>query len=195
MVAGKFLKKFNKVGVVLLVFMTLFAAGASFAYRLPDTGQEKCFDGSKEIPCPSPGEPYYGQDGNYEGPQPSFLDNSNGTVTDLNTGLIWQQGDAQNSSYRSWQEAVDYCDSLTLAGYSDWRLPTVTELTSLTNIGRYDPAIDTAYFPDARSDFYWSGSTYAHYTVGAWIVNFYNGYVGWSFKGLTHYARCIRSGS
>ena len=33
-----------------------------------------------------PGEPFFGQDGFYEGPKPGYRDNGDGTVTDLNTG-------------------------------------------------------------------------------------------------------------
>ena len=32
---------------------------------IPDTGQTKCYNDTVEIPCPAPGEPFYGQDGNY----------------------------------------------------------------------------------------------------------------------------------
>lgn len=48
------------------------------AYTLPDTGQTKCYDNTKEIPCPQPGEAFYGQDGNYQGPQPAYRDNGDG---------------------------------------------------------------------------------------------------------------------
>jgi hypothetical protein len=56
-----------------------------------DTGQEKCYDNSREIICPEPGEAFYGQDAQNQGIQPAYQDNGDGTVTDLNTGLLWQQ--------------------------------------------------------------------------------------------------------
>jgi hypothetical protein len=87
------------------------------AYKLPDTGQNLCYDNDQEIPCPQPGQPFYGQDGNYQGPQMAYQDNGDGTVTDLNTGIMWQQGDAQNEGDgRTWQDAVDYCATLDLGG-------------------------------------------------------------------------------
>ena len=67
---------------------------------------------SIEIPCPQPGQPFYGQDAQYDGPQPSYQDNGDGTVTDLNTNLMWQQSD--DGTTRNWQEALDYCEALTL---------------------------------------------------------------------------------
>lgn len=60
-------------------------------YLLPDTGQTKCYDNYQEIPCPNLGELFHGQDANYQGAQPAYRNNGDGTVTDLVTGLIWQQ--------------------------------------------------------------------------------------------------------
>jgi hypothetical protein len=46
---------------------------------------------------------------------------------------------------------MDYCDSLSLAGHSDWRLPSVGRLVSLVIIAQGGPAIDIQYFPQSRS--------------------------------------------
>jgi hypothetical protein len=165
------------------------------AYRLPDSGQTKCYDNAgNEITCPAPGERFHGQDGNYSGPQPAYKDNGNGTVTDLNTGLMWQQGDAHNSSGRTWQQAVDYCAASGLADYHDWRLPSITELTSIVDHSRTNPAVNTTYFPGCRSSVYWSGTTVAGYPGYAWGVNFYYGYDHWFSKDNTSYVRCVRGG-
>jgi len=48
------------------------------------------------------------------------------------TGLMWTKKD--NGSNVTWQQAMDYCRNLQLAGHSDWRLPTIDELQ-----GIYDP--------------------------------------------------------
>ncbi len=52
-----------------------------------------------------------------------FEENNDGTVTDHNTGLTWQQ--QEDTTGRDWEAALSYCESLGLAGYSDWRLPNV----------------------------------------------------------------------
>ncbi|NLH47419.1 MAG: DUF1566 domain-containing protein [Myxococcales bacterium] len=56
-----------------------------------------------------------------------------GTWIDYNTNLMWEKEIAENSSilYYQWEKAIGYCDSLELAGFSDWRLPTISELRSL----------------------------------------------------------------
>jgi hypothetical protein len=106
-------------------------AAVSVTSKVPDTGQGSCFDASKLIPCPQPGSPFYGQDANYLGAAPAYRDNSNGTVTDLVTGLMWQQ--AHNAKRIGFYAARQSCAQLTLAGYRDWRLPTIKELFSISD--------------------------------------------------------------
>lgn len=124
--------------------------------------------------------------------QAGFVDNGNDTVTDTVTGLVWQQGDSQNDSGgRSWEDALDYCECLNLAERSDWRLPNVRELESLTDVDRYDPAIDPLF--DCRSSGYWSSSTGAYYPDFAWVVYFDDGDVDGYYKTTGNYVRCVRS--
>ena len=106
------------------------------AHAFPDTGQTKCFNAVGEIPCPAPGEAFYGQDGNLQGLQPAYQVSANGlTVTDLNSRLIWQRTD--DGVQRTWANAVTYCEALALGGFSDWRLPSRHELVSIADYGRY----------------------------------------------------------
>lgn len=85
----------------------------------------------------------------------SYTDNGNGTVTDGATGLTWQKED--DNIKRQWTDAVSYCRGLSLAGYSDWRLPDVNDLLSLIPPGDYTaPTIDETYFPNTDSKSYWS---------------------------------------
>ena len=125
----------------------------------------------------------------------SFYDNDNGTVSDSVTTLMWQQGDGQNSSDRTWEDALDYCENLSLGGHSDWRLPNVRELESIVDWDRYNPAINTIYFPGCRSSYYWSGSIDAVNSGLAWHVDFYNGAVtGYNYEVYDYYVRCVRGG-
>jgi hypothetical protein len=122
-------------------------------YVVVDTGQNSCYDNSNEISFPNPGEPFYGQDGQYYGTQPSYQGNGDGTITDLNTGLMWVKDPGDKMTY---SQAVEGADSYSLAGYTDWRLPTIKELYSLIDFRGTDPSsgatsgmtpfIDTDYF-------------------------------------------------
>lgn len=87
------------------------------------------------VPCPKPGSPFFGQDAQYQGNAPAFLDNDDGTITGLVTGLTWSRAvDAQKVSL---EQALKIAEKMTLAGYSDWRVPTIKELYSLINFSGY----------------------------------------------------------
>ncbi|MGQ1947901.1 Lcl C-terminal domain-containing protein [Geofilum sp. OHC36d9] len=103
-------------------------------YPIVDTQQGFCYDSSKRIDPPKEGEAFFGQDTQYTGNVASYKDNDDATITDNVTGLIWAQ-ELSTSSY-SWSDAVKYCDTLTLGGYSDWRLPSVKELWSIRDFSQ-----------------------------------------------------------
>jgi hypothetical protein len=123
---------------------------------------------------------------------PTFVDNNNGTVTDTSTGLMWQQ---DTSDYPMiWKDALSYCENSTLAGYTDWRLPTKKELQSLMDFSRYNPAINTMYFPNTASDYYWSSTTGDWNASFAWYVNFGYGFDRFCDKSQNNYVRAVRGG-
>src|SRR6185503_10559694 len=64
----------------------------------------------------------------------NFVNNGDGTVSDLATGLMWQQVD--DGTDRDWKTALEYAEGLTLAGYTDWRLPDAKELQSIVDYTR-----------------------------------------------------------
>jgi hypothetical protein len=108
-----------------------------------------------------------------------FVDNQDGTVTDKTTGLMWQQGAAPYFNY-NWREALFYCEKLTLAGYTDWRLPTIKELYSIVDYDTYyyNPLINHLYFPETWSDTYWSSTSYIkNDPKDTWCVTFRFGYI------------------
>ena len=165
------------------------------------TGQTRCYNNNKteEISCPtSETADFYGQDAWYASldkcTQQSFTVqtvSNQKVVLDNNTGLIWQQR-FPTDNYK-WDAAVSYCNSLSYAGYSDWRLPTPQELLTIVDNSRYNPAIDTTYFPNTPSSYFWSSSTRSDITDYAWYVNFYYGNVSDYYKDYSYiYVRCVR---
>ncbi|WP_084813703.1 Lcl C-terminal domain-containing protein [Desulfogranum japonicum] len=63
-----------------------------------------------------------------------FKDNSDGTITDRATGLMWMQKDSERAM--NWEEALQYASSFAFASYSDWRLPNAKELQSIVDYTR-----------------------------------------------------------
>lgn len=58
-----------------------------------------------------------------------FISNGDGTVTDAKTRLMWAAND--NGIPIHWLDALAYCEDYKGGGHTDWRLPTLTELSSL----------------------------------------------------------------
>lgn len=130
-------------------------AAAPLTYVVTDTGQERCYNDQGEIAYPSRGAAFFGQDAHYQGIQPAFRKNGDGTVSDLNTGLMWVQDPGAKKSYA---QAVADASKCRVGGHADWRLPTIKELYSLMDFrgrdpdpasrdtGAQKPFIDTGYF-------------------------------------------------
>lgn len=135
------------------------STSSSLSYPIVDTGQTTFFDNTTTLSTTpsSPSDPFYGEDAQYNGNQPAYRDNGDGTITDLNTGLMWVQARGDKVS---WADAVAGAATSTVGGYTDWRMPTIKELYSLINYngksGTTDatsiPYIDTNYFGFAFGD-------------------------------------------
>lgn len=117
-------------------------------------------------------------------------DGNTGIVTDSATGLQWQ--DDARPSTMTWQGAIDYCETLTLGGKSDWRLPNINELNSIVDDMVYDPSISNI-FQNTISGYYWSSTTNASLTGDAWLVPFGYGNQGHNPKSYNFYVRCVRN--
>jgi hypothetical protein len=100
----------------------------ALTYPIVDTGVTKFYTDKAVVGELSQADPFYGQDAQYDGNQPSYTDNGDGTVTDNVTNLMWQQTMNEKMTY---DEAVEYANSCNLGGYDDWRIPSIKELFSL----------------------------------------------------------------
>jgi hypothetical protein len=127
---------------------------------------------------------------------PDYVDNGDGSVTDISTGLMWLQ---QGADPMTWEDALAYCEALPLtqaAGHNDWRLPSINELQSMLDYSKNNPAIDTNAFPDEIGRWRWTSTTFigAGSTANAWRVDFEDGFSNSDEKTDTNYVRCVRGG-
>jgi len=108
----------------------------------------------------------------------AFKDNGDGTISDLNTGLMWKKDESPNLN---WENALKYCQELDLGGYRDWRLPTIRELPTILDMSFKDGVwFHKQFFPGTQTaplGFYWASTTYGD-TFG-WGENFQFGYDGY----------------
>jgi hypothetical protein len=168
-------------------------ASGSFAdwLPLPDTGQTACYDTNNlVIPCPKAGIALSGQDAQYNGAEPDFLDNTNQTITDQQSGLIWTKS-SEGLQY-TWQDAISYCNELVFADQTDWRLPVKFELESIVDYGKFFPASNEIF--DCEGSFYWSSTAHTGNPEYAWSVFCNDGADHWVHKSNKYYVRCVRTG-
>ena len=187
------------------------------AITLQRTGQTKCYDSSgAEIACAGTG-----QDGEIQAgvpwPNPRFEitycnatapcddqssdcdgNSSTDVVTDKLTGLMWTRDANLPNGTRTWNQAIDYANNLTLCGYSDWWLPNINELESLVNANEPNTAawLNTKGFTNVQP-YYWSSTTVS-LNDRSWVVSMWYGYVdddgGIKNSSNYNYVLPVRSG-
>lgn len=120
----------------VLIFSLSIHTFAAQTYTIVDTGQKNCFDNTKKIQCTKIGQPFFGQDAQYTTSPPAYKDNRDGTITDLNTNLMWTKDPGSKKTYKQALANAKICK---VAGHTDWRLPTIKELYSLILFSGMDP--------------------------------------------------------
>ncbi len=123
-------------------------------YPIVDTNQTTFYSNDEIIEEPAKGEAFYGQDAQFIKNAPSYTDNSDGTITDNVTGLMWQQDPGKKMTWPEAVEQLAVMNETEFAGYSDWRIPTIKELFSIIDLSGYTrmssdtskPYIDTQFF-------------------------------------------------
>jgi hypothetical protein len=120
----------------------------------------------------------------------SYTSNGDGTVTDNVTGLIWQQT-APAATFTE-GGAANYCGTLNLGGFQDWRVPTFIELFSLVDLS-VNPTINATYFPGTPGVLFWSSTPTHGMAANVWIVKFSVGLWATAYPTASvGYVRCVR---
>jgi hypothetical protein len=105
-------------------------------------------------------------------------------------GMSWAGTGCTGSAISlNWQDALQYTEAV-----PGWRLPNVSELRSIVERCRTDPAINQQVFPDTPLPFFWSASPYALAASNAWDVNFFSGGGNWSDRSNLNRVRLVRGG-
>jgi uncharacterized protein DUF1566 len=154
----------------------------------------------------------------------SYTDNGDGTITDNNTGLMWEKKsddgglhDKDNAYYWSgngtqetiwdWLENVNAEGGTGFAGYHDWRVPNVRELLSIVNYQNTPVAVSAAFNGNCAEGTtvltgsctvltsYGSSTTWARSTGMAWAVDFTHGEVLAHDKTSAFRVRAVRGGT
>ncbi len=199
----------KQLGIAGLVFIG-FVTGVFFVYSCGRGGSAVGGGATWPAPVAATGQTisYAGSDdgalqAGVAWPSPRYIDNSDGTVTDNLTGLIWLQ-DANCFGTTTWAKALAASDNLadgqcglidgSLAG--DWRLPNARELTSLVDYGQISPSIASGNpFTNIQLYIYFTSTTSVNSTTLFWGVQFDTGYTYIETKSINYYVWPVRGGA
>lgn len=114
-------------------------------------------------------------------PNPRFVDNNDGTVTDKLTGLMWTKTNNIADGNKNWQNAFSYVANMNSGmnenyGYNDWRIPNIKELESLANLSRYNPSLSEGHPFTLTNNVQWSSTNEEYSPNNVWIYSIYDSY-------------------
>lgn len=182
------------------------------ASQFPATGQTTAYTADKNDGIA--GSVAVPDDGTVQaGARLSYTDNNDGTITDNNTGLMWEQksdaiglhgksnsyvwsGDGSEETIWDWLDDVNAEGGTGYAGHNDWRIPNVKELQSIVDYSRFypNPTIDPIFGPTGGVQ-YWSSTSSANPPSFAWYVYFGDGNVyAYGKRDFPLYVRAVRGG-
>lgn len=129
--------------------------------------------------------------------------NGDDVVIDRATGLIWareiNEAGCNNGATATWDNAIDYCNNLSFAGFADWRLPNLNELFSIVDWSEYGGGY-TCFYPDyftglvtPTTGLFWVSTTYAYAPILSFCLDNYHGNQSVNMKTQSHYLRAVRN--
>jgi len=169
--------------------------GAAFN-QLMHTGQVNCYDGAgASRACKGTSE-----DADLDATPKSYKDAGcgAGTVVDNHTGLCWQKDDQTS---RPWDNALDYCRTLSLGEHSDWRLPTAIEAVTMLDYSCSDVANahcssdfnnNALNWVNGAAGSYWTSTTRPDDTTPAYVISASDGFLFTNTKTNSNFVRCVR---
>jgi len=121
-----------------------------------------------------------------------FVVNGNNVILDALTDLMWQQSVPDDTLI--WDDALRYADTASFAGYTDWRLPTIKEIHSISQVDLINPSIDPAWSSVDEARKWWSSTTLLNDPLKAWYLYSRFGITTYDAKSIMHHVRLVRGG-
>jgi len=178
----------KNLSTALLRFIGFFAMGFGMIATVPSLAQQACPTNMVQV---QPATDY------------DLTLNSGATVLHNKTGLTWQRcsiGQTWSSTTctgiattHTWSQALNAAKNNTGAG-GGWRLPNISELASIVEIGCSNPSVNVSVFPATVSSTYLTGSTISGSTTAMWVIDFTAGIFGGRGKDVINRVRLVRGG-
>jgi hypothetical protein len=114
-----------------------------------------------------------------------FSNSGDGTVLDSKNRKMWF--DQSSGRSKNWKDANFFCQDLVFLNKSDWRLPTIEELYSITNSGKI-----CSKFENIKPNWYWSSTNFITNRNKFWNLNTTTGMDTWDSSSRKILTTCIR---
>lgn len=165
----------RRVGLKIQESPRSIGYGRTFVGRTGQViSQENYDDPYYKIGDPTPGEGY------------RFIYIGLPYAIDIYTGLMWVRDSGNTVS--SWGDGITACESSTVGGFTDWRMPTITELLSLLDFGGANPPYTYPNpFLGSYNASFWSSTTQKGTDTSAWGINYYAGSMNPGAKSSSTY--------
>ena len=115
-------------------------------------------------------------------------------VLDTTHNLMWQDHPHNTKYTFTHPKAIEYCQNLTLGGFSNWRLPTVEEYKYIIDTTRKDEVLINKKFRYIIKDDYWTDDRtwYRNFGKYAYYIMIKSGHAYYQNRTYNKYVRCIR---
>lgn len=146
------------------------------------------YDVIPDFRLPSEGSKIKGQNN----PMNMSLNKEGTIVTDHNTKLQWT-----SRTLLVWTnllKATEYCSNIRTAGFDDWRVPTIKELTSIADYNIFEPTFSRKFFPGVPTmpSGYWATPQGTGHALSGWHIGF-DGHIMGQPADATKMTRCVRA--
>jgi hypothetical protein len=135
-------------------------------------------------------------------PAENFTVFGNGQVLDLSTNLMWMQCSLGQTSANgtcsgeaepyTWKQALELSVGYSYNDSTNWRLPNIKELSSITERSCTRPSIDIELFPATPPDDFWSSTPSMLDPERAWVLAFFNSSNSIKAKNRAIFVRLVR---
>ncbi|MGM0419265.1 MAG: DUF1566 domain-containing protein [Thermodesulfobacteriota bacterium] len=125
-----------------------------------------------------------------------FLESEN-TVTDEKTGLMWFKNASFSEMPLTFKEALEYIKEINqekLFGFNDWKLPNRREFLSIISLESINPCVNiNAPFYDVFNGYYWTSTTCSRTPDQAWIIHLGGARVRGGIKNFSYMVWPVRN--
>ena len=119
-------------------------------------------------------------------------DSSTQVVKDHTTHLMWIDNPTNVSLQLNHKEAIAYCEELSYAGYSNWRLPKIEEFETIVDKLNRKTYINTAFKHNVPTGYWAAKAHFRTFWYYADYMNFISGTAYFDNRNVNKYVRCVR---